>query len=234
MNGLYIAASGAASQVAQLDTVANNLANSNTPGFRRFLNVMQSIEGNGSPYQYAASGGTPMIDMAQGPLVETNNPLDLAITGSAFLTVQTPDGNAYTRNGELQVSPDGTLLAAGHPLLSEAGSTIILPAGAVVIGGDGTINVNNAPIARLQLVDPSHAAMEPAGPSLYRPAGVEKLPPATNSQVHQGFLENPTGSDVSEMVSIVDVSRNYESAMKTIQDIDGNQNQAIQAFTLQA
>jgi len=89
MNGLYIAASGAASQVAQLDTVANNLVNSNTPGFRRFVNVLQSIEGNGSPYQYAASGGTPVVEMAQGPLRETSNPLDVAITGPAFLIVQT-------------------------------------------------------------------------------------------------------------------------------------------------
>lgn len=234
MNGLYIAASGAAGQVAQMDTVANNLANSNTPGFRRFLNVMQSIEGNGSPYQYAASGGIPVIDMAQGPLVETNNPLDVAITGSAFFTVQTPNGNAYTRNGQLQVAPDGTLLAAGHPVLSEAGSTIILPGGPVVIGGDGSVSVDNAPIARLQLVDPSGTTIEPAGPGLYRPSGAENLPSATSSQVHQGFLENPTGSDVTEMVSIMDISRNYESAMKTIRDIDNDQNQAIQAFTLQA
>lgn len=234
MNGLYIAASGAASQVAEIDAVANNLANSNTPGFRRFLNVMQSIEGNGSPYEYAASGGTPVIDMAQGPLQETNNPLDVAITGSAFLVVRTPDGNAYTRNGELQVAPDGTLQAAGQPVLREGGGTIIMPAGPVVIGGDGSISVNGAPVAKLQLVDPSRSTMEPVGSSLYRPVGDEPLPLATNSQIHQGFVENPTGSNIAEMVSMMDVSRNYESAMKAIHDIDDNQNQTIQALTLQA
>ena len=234
MNGLYIAASGAASQVAQLDTVANNLVNSNTPGFRRFVNVLQSIEGNGSPYQYAASGGTPVVDMAQGPLRETSNPLDVAITGPAFLIVQTPHGNAYTRNGELEVAGDGKLLAAGQPVLGESGSTITMPAGPVAIGSDGSINVNSLPVGKLQLADPSHVTMEPMGSSLYKPVGDQPLPPATNSQIHQGFLEDPTGSDAAEMVSIMDVSRNYESAMKSIHAIDDNQNQAIQAFTLNA
>src|SRR3989442_1248906 len=99
MNGLYVVASGAASQLAGIDVAANNLANLNTPGYRRFMSVMESVEGNGSPYQFAQSDPSPRVDMTQGPLKATNNPLDVAITGSAFFPVQTPDGIAYTRDG---------------------------------------------------------------------------------------------------------------------------------------
>src|SRR5262249_39755108 len=130
MNSIYLAASGAASQLAELNTASNNLANLDTPGYRRFVNVLESVQGNGSPYQYASAGQSSQRDMAQGPLQNTGNPHDIAITGPAFLTVQAPDGStAYTRNGQLEVAGDGTLLAAGHPVLGEGGATIILQPG---------------------------------------------------------------------------------------------------------
>lgn len=236
MNAIYLAASGAASVLCALDTSANNLANANTPGFRRFLPVMQSVAGGQSPYDYAAVGATARIDMAQGPLQATNNPLDLAITGPAFLAVQGPGGLAYTRNGELQVSADGTLLAAGYPVMSTGGAPISIPPGAVMIGGDGSLSVNGQPVAQLMLADPSGIAMIPAGGSLYRAQADATLPPAApaSSQLHQGYLEQATGSETGTMIGMMDAMRGYESAMKAVAAIDSNQNQAIQAFTLNA
>jgi flagellar basal-body rod protein FlgF len=236
MNGLYIAASGAASQLEGLEITANNLANASTPGYRRFIEVMQSVSGNGSPYQFAASGDSPPIDMSQGPIHSTGNPLDIAMTGPGYIAVQTPDGIAYTRNGQLQKTPDGNLLAAGNPVMSATGGTITLAAGPVTIGGDGSISVNGLPAGKIQLGDASGVTMVPAGDSLYKTESGDPLPPlaAGSETVRQGFLESSTGSDIAEMVAMTGVMRNYESAMHAVQAIDENQDRAIQAFTLSA
>jgi flagellar basal-body rod protein FlgF len=236
MNSIYLAASGAASQLAELNTVSNNLANLDTPGYRRFVNVLESVQQpDGSPYQYASAGQTSQLDMGQGPLQGTGNPLDVAVTGPAFLTVQAPDGStAYTRNGQMEKGNDGTLLAAGHPVLTPTGGTIILKPGPLSIGSDGTLNVDGQPAGQIALADPTGVTMMPDGDSLYRPADGSALPPATNSQLHQGMLEHATGSEVGEMTSMMEGMRNYESAMNTVHEVDQNQSQAIQAFTLQA
>ena len=235
MNSIFIAASGAASQAASLDTVSNNLANLDTPGYRRFINVLDSVQGNGSPYQYASTAQTSQIDMAQGPLQDTGNPLDVGITGPAFLTVQAADGStAYTRNGSLSVSEDGTLMAAGHPVIGDGGSPILVQPGPLTIGSDGAVSVAGQPMGRLGLADPTDITMIPKGTSLYLPSDASTLPPATNSQVHQGMLEHSTGTEMGEMVATMNAMRNYESAMNTVHSIDSNQSQAIQAFTLQA
>jgi flagellar basal-body rod protein FlgF len=234
MNGLYLAASGAAAGLQTLDFVTSNLANLSTPGFRRILAATQAVTGNGSPYEYAETPATASIDMHQGPLQATGNPLDVAITGSGFLVVQTPDGYAYTRNGELQVSETGELMAAGAPVVGEGGGTITLTPGTISVGGDGTINVNGQPRGRIALADPSGLTLTPIGQGLYRPAGGAVLPLGGVGQFHQGFVERSTGSEVAQMVSMMSVSRSYESSMKAVQVIDENHSRTIDAFTLNA
>jgi flagellar basal body rod protein FlgG len=234
MNGLYLAASGAASTLTGLDTAADNLANLNTPGFRRFQNIVESVNGNQTPYQYALNAG-PALDLSQGPMQGTSNPMDVAISGPGFMVVQTPTGNAYTRNGTLHVESDGTLTASGYPVLNQAGAPInIGQGGNVLIGGDGTLSVNGQPGGQIAMADPAGTEMVPAGASLYRTANGEVLPPATNSQMHQGFLEGSAGSEMGTMVSMLSMMRNYDASMKAVHAIDTNQNQAIQAFTLTA
>jgi len=235
MNGLYMAASGAASQLAGLDVAASNLANASTPGFRRLFNVVESLSGNGSPYEYAATPVSAQLDMSQGPIKATDDPLDIAITGPAFITVETPDGPAYTRNGQLQLGADGSLSAAGYPIAGQTGGTITLPPGQISIGGDGSISVNGVPSAQIALADPTGQELEPTGGGLYRPTNGESLPAATSgSQVHQGYVETSTVSEIEQMVGMMGQMRSYESTMKAITSIDNNQDQAIQAFTVQA
>jgi flagellar basal-body rod protein FlgF len=234
LNGVFLAASGAASLLDGLGTAADNLANLNTPGFRRFQNVIESVGGNGTPYQYAASA-PPAIDLSQGPMQSTGDPLNVAISGPAFMTVQTPNGNAYTRNGTLHVESDGTLTAAGYPVLNPAGQTINLGKGGnVIIGDDGSLDINGLPSGQIAMADPTGAQMMPAGASLYRTADGAALPPATNSQMHQGFIEGCAGSEMGTMVSMLGMMRNYDASMKAVHSIDTNQNAAIQAFTLTA
>ena len=234
MNGLYIAAAGAASQLHQLETVTSNLSNAATPGFRRFIAVLRAVSGNASPFQYAtAEAGT--LDLTQGPIRSTGNPFDVAITGPAFLTLDTPQGPAYTRNGELQLAPDGTLMAAGHPVMGSNGAPLRVGPGPITVATDGSVEAGNIPAGRIGLADPAGIAMESMGGSLYRAANGAPLPAVTGSasQLHQGFVEGSTGSEVGEMVSLMSVMRSYEAAMHSVQSIDENQDRAIQAFTLQ-
>jgi flagellar basal-body rod protein FlgF len=235
MIGLYLAASGAAATLGALSAVADNIANLSTPGFKRILNQAQAVSGNGSPYQFAASGGASTIDTSQGPLQATNNPMDVAVTGTGFITVQGPNGTAYTRNGTLAIQADGTLTAAGYPVLTPAGGTIsIKTTGTPVIGGDGTVSVNGQPVGQIAMAEPDGTKMVALGANLYRGANGEELAPAANSQMHQGFLEGATGSEMGEITSMLSMMRNYESSMKAVQNMDTGQGQVIQAFTLQA
>jgi len=235
MNGLYIAASGAAATLGALSAVADNIANLSTPGFKRMLNEAQAVTGNNSPYQFAAADETPTIDTSQGPLQATNNPMDVGVTGTGFITVQGPNGTAYTRNGTLAVQPDGTLTAAGYPVLTPGGGTIsIKTPGTLMIGGDGSVSVNGKPVGQIAMAEPAGTKMVALGASLYRGANGEELAPATTSQMHQGFLEGATGTEMGQLVSMLSIMRNYEASMKAVQNIDTSQGQVIQAFTLQA
>jgi len=217
-----------------LGTVSDNLANISTPGYRRFQNVIESVTGNGTPYQYAAKSA-PAIDLGQGPMQSTGNPLDVAISGPGFMSVQTQNGVAYTRNGTLHVETDGTLTAGGYPVLNPTGQPInVGQGGNVSIGDDGVLSVNGNPSGQIAMVDPTGAAIIPAGASLYRTTDGSALPPATNSQMHQGYLEGSAGSEMGTMVSMLGMMRNYDASMKAMHAIDTNQNQAIQAFTLTA
>jgi flagellar basal-body rod protein FlgF len=144
--GIFTAVSGAIAQSAKLDTIANNLANVNTPGFKRDSQVFQeyltayekepttitvprvpaSIESfydvQGGDKSYVDAAGT-YTDFSQGGLKSTGNKLDLAIEGDGFLEVGTPDGIRYTRVGSMSVDPDGRLITKqGFPILKEGGA----------------------------------------------------------------------------------------------------------------
>jgi len=235
MIGLYLAASGAAATLGALANVADNIANLSTPGFKRILSEAQSAS-NGTPYQFAVPDSAPVIDNSQGPLQATNNPMDVAVSGSGFMTVQGPNGTAYTRNGTLAIQADGTLTAAGYPVLTAGGGTIsIKTPGSIVVGHNGSVSVNGTKVGQIALAEPQPGEkIISLGASLYRAANGEELAPATNSQLEQGFLEGATGSEMGELTSMLSMMRNYEASMKAVQNMDTGQNQVIQAFTLQA
>ncbi len=235
MNGLYLAASGAASTLASLETATTNLTNATTPGFRRLFTVVQAMSGDGSPYEYAVSGGSPAIDMAQGPVNRTGNPLDVGLTGPGFITVQTPNGEAYTRDGELSVAPNGTLMAAGYPVATSGGGALTLTPGTITINRSGLVSVNGDALGQIALGDPSGVQMEPIGRGLYVPVGGGELPAgAPGTEFHQGFLEGSTGTLVGSMLAVMNAMRSYQAAMNAVHSINNDQQRAIQTLTMQA
>jgi flagellar basal-body rod protein FlgF len=168
-SGYYAACTALVARTQALDTIANNLANASTVGYRAAQNIFSSVladagSTSGSPVNQAINNfgilsGTT-LDLSQGAMQKTGNDLDLAVQGSGFFVVQTANGPMYTRNGSFQVSGKGQLVTAtGDAVMGDKGVIPMLP-GPISISDDGTISSNGAVAGKLKLVK------FPAGTSL--------------------------------------------------------------------
>lgn len=224
-SGLYAACTALVSRTQALDTVANNLANASTVGFRAERNVFSSVLATAdsaevSPLNQAMNNfgilsGTT-LDQSQGALQKTGNELDLGIEGPGYFVVQTADGPLYTRNGAFQVSSKGQLVtSAGNAVMGEKGVITVLP-GPVSISADGTISSNGAVSGKLRVVDfPSGTQLQSVGNSYYAaPAGTAT--PSTASNVRQGMLESSNVNPISSMVELVTIQRSAEMMQRAL------------------
>jgi flagellar basal-body rod protein FlgF len=224
-SGYYAACAGLRAQTQALEVVANNLANINTGGYRgqqpTFHSLLANASGTGSnPLNRAINdfnvlGGTRM-DLSQGNLDRTGNPLDLAIEGSGFFAVQTPAGTLYTRKGNFQVSASGQLTTSGgDPVLGTEGP-ITLPSGTVTISPDGTLSVNGAVAATLRVVEfAAGTSPTPVGPASYSVPSSALQPPA-GSNVRQGMLESSNVNSVTATVDLIMVQRHAEMLQRAL------------------
>jgi len=224
-SGYYAACAGMMTRTDALDTIANNLANVSTPGFRAshnsFSAVLASADDeplsalNQDVNEYGYLGGT-RIDTTQGTLVPTGNELDMAIDGAGYFEVQTGGGTVYTRGGNFRVSPLGQLItAAGDPVLGEAGPITIVGE-PVSVSTDGTISVNGAISGRLKLAEfPEGTQFESLGNAYYKaPAGTAV--DATNTKVRQGQLENSNVNPIISVVELITAQHQVESMRRTL------------------
>jgi len=224
-SGYYAACAGMMTRTEALDTIANNLANVSTPGFRASHNSFSAAlaTANDSPLsalnqdanEYGSLSGT-QLDTAQGALVPTGNPLDLAIEGSGYFAAQTAAGPVYTRGGNFRLSPQGQLLtSAGDPVLGEGGPVTIVGE-PVSISTDGTISVNGAVAGRLKLAEfPLGTQLQSLGNSYYKaPLDVEVA--AANTKVRQGQLESSNVNPITSVVELITAQHEVESMRRTL------------------
>jgi len=243
--GVISAAFGALTQERRFEIIANNLANAATAGFKRdrltFADLLHppSPRTSGKPQAepaVSASGLMPVgfgpnwdasrvrvtslwPDLMQGGLEETGNPLDVAIEGSGFFRLQTPQGTRYTRRGSFALAKDGTLVSQdGYPVLGAGNQKITISGqGTINIGRDGTVSAGGQQAGRLELAQfPEGAPLEKAGDSLFAANG-DPGPPTQSYLVRQGSLELSNVNTVEEMVSMVDALRQYETYQKMLQ-----------------
>lgn len=239
--GLYIAASGMiASQVRQ-DQIANDLANVSTTGYkadrsaqRSFGDLLLSERTTGDPVGRVGLGaGIAEIrtDLTPAPLKQTDETLDVGIDGPGFLTVETPQGARYTRNGQLALSADGTLVSAnGLPVLGADGKHLVVGGkGALVIAADGTISAGNNVLGKLGLVTLTDTAKQ--GDTLF--IGTPGAAPAETA-LRQGFLEASGVNAASTMIEMITSLRSFESAQRVIRAIDDTLGRGIQAAAIGA
>lgn len=230
-SGLYAACAGLMARTESLDTIASNLANSSSAGFRGQRNVFGSVLAEASHHgrlsalnqvtnSYGVLSGTEM-DPTQGTLTQTGNDLDVALEGPGYFKVQTANGPAYTRNGSFQVSSTGQLTtAAGDPVLGESGSSITLPPGPVQVSSDGTVSAGSTIVAKLKIVTfPASAMLNSRGASNYTASASEEQP-APGTTVRQGAVENSNVSPVEGVVQLISAQRSAETMRRVLSLLD--------------
>src|SRR5271166_1618864 len=199
-SGYYAAMTGLVARTQALDTAAANLANAQTPGYRAereyFRSVLLGPDALDSQLGQTVNNfgllGGDRLNLGQGALQQTSNPLDLAIEGEGFFQVQTPNGLRYTRDGSFHRSQTGQLVtAAGEPVMSASGQTIAVPPGEVTVGADGVLSVAGGTVATVGVFTfPAGAQMTPEGANRYlSPVGIAPAI-SKNAAVHQGAIES--------------------------------------------
>jgi len=226
-SGYYAACTALVARTQALDTVANNIANSSTVGFRAERNVFSSVladaenSSSTSPLNpvlnsYGILSGT-MADTTQGALEKTGNDLDLAIEGKGYFVVQTANGPMYTRNGAFQVSSKDQIETSSGDLVMGDKGPITVPDGKIAISEDGTISSDGAVVGKIKVVEfPVGTELANTGNSLYSaPANAKPIAP-TESTVRQGALESSNVNAVSSMIQLVEAQRNAEMMQRAL------------------
>ena len=236
---IYLSMAGAKATMQRQDTLAHNLANVSTPGFRAELAAFRAVpvEGGGASTRVYALETTPGYDATPGPISGTGRNLDVAMQGGAWLAVQGLDGTeAYTRGGSLDVSADGTLVTrSGLTVLGDGGPIQVPPNVALGIGSDGTISATGAngrstSVGRLKLVTPE-TPLTRGTDGLFRAADGE-LPADATARVQDGALEGSNVSAVETMISMIAAARQFEAQMKLLQTAEGDEKAAAQLLSM--
>ena len=218
-NSLTIVLSRQSVLSRQMDVIATNLANLETAGFKAenmiFTELLeQTAEGEVLSLVHDVSF---VRDLSEGPMVGTQNPLDLAIHGQGYFVVDTPDGERYTRHGVFQLDDGGQIVTTeGHPVLNNGGAPIVVPldTSTITITRDGTISADAEEIGQIKLVSfESPQALSKIGSGLYE--AIDQTPTTDpDSEVLQGMVENSNVKGVVEMTRMIDTVRSYQAAAK--------------------
>jgi len=211
-------------------SIANNLANVDTTGFKKERVFGRIVDD-------AVAAAESMTDRTQGDITPTGNALDVAVQSDAFLVVQTPDGERLSRGGSLRLDEQRRLVTVqGHLVLGQDGP-ITLPEGDVGIGRDGVITVQpppggdrtittgnptarrNAAVLRLETVA-ANTTLQHAGGGLFIPAATRTAATADKRQVMQGALEASNVNAIESLTEMIDTVRAYADVQKSISVMD--------------
>jgi flagellar basal-body rod protein FlgF len=198
----------------QMDIVANNIANVNTTGFKSSDVLFQDYLEKPTPQftHHMVLDRATIRNTTQGPLLQTANPLDIAISGQGYFAVETPQGVQYTRQGSFQMDATGTLVTPdGYPVLSGGGSSITIPTNAkeIAIGNDGTISTDAGNLGKLQVMKfANEQGMKETGSGFY--TSDEQPEVDESSQLNQGMVESSNVKSVLEMTHVMEISRTYQ------------------------
>lgn len=225
---IYTALSGMRGALARQTTTANNLANANTTGFRSEMSSATALRLRGQGFETRAQASQEVVaaNMQQGTVTETGRDLDIAIQGDALLAVQAADGSeAYTRRGDLQVSPSGLVTTGdGRPVLAESGPLTLPPADSVRIGDDGVVWIVPTggdpsvpqPIDRLKLVTPIGSPVRKGLDGLFRVENDGALPSDPQARIIPRSLEGSNVNSSQALIDMIEASRSWDNQINLI------------------
>ena len=236
---IYLSTSGAKASMQRQETLANNLANVSTVGFRAELQAFRAVpvQGSGASTRVYALETTTGYDPTPGVVTATGRNLDVAVKGNSWLAVQALDGTeAYTRAGSLDVSADGTLVnRSGLQILGDGGPIQLPPNSEVSIAADGSIsaraaNGSSGVVGKLKLVTPE-VPLQRGADGLFRGAEGDQLPLDASARVESGALEGSNVSPVENMVAMIAAARQFEAQMKMMQAAEADEKAAEQLLS---
>ncbi|MDX2426778.1 MAG: flagellar basal-body rod protein FlgF [Cycloclasticus sp.] len=243
-SSLYVAMSGAKQAMMAQAVNSHNLANANTTGFKADLSQFRSmpVYGPGHPSHVYAMAERPGIDFENGTMQQTGRELDVAIKGEGWIAVQTGDGSeAYTRAGDLRITPTGLLTTGtGLPVLGGGGPVILPEAEKIEIGSDGTISIiplgdtaaTLSAIDRIKLVSPELADMTKGKDGLFRLSNGLEAEASAKVRLVSGAVEGSNVSVVSAMVSMIELARNFELQVKMMKTVSDNEASSAQLMRI--
>lgn len=217
-------------QENRMTQIANNLANVDTNGYKKedvtFWEMLFTATDN---RQRVGKAVRVITDHSQGSLAATGNKLDFSISGEGYFKILTPDGFAYTRNGNFTLNSTGQLTTMDGDLVMGQGGAIILKNDQIQVGRDGLITADGKSINQLSLVSFSgQDDLVKRGHNLFVTKGNAGGGRVVESpSIQQGFLEKSNVNMVAEMTEMIDLQRAYQTQQKIIQTIDDLNGQAI-------
>lgn len=240
---IYVAMSGASQALDQQATIANNLANASTTGFRAQLSAYRSV-----PVETATSGtdttrtyaltSNPGTDFTPGAVEKTGNPLDVALQGNGWIAVQTASGEeAYTRAGNMHVDQNGQLVTGtGQQVVGNGGPIAIPPRAKIDIAEDGTISAlgageaatNVTVVDKIKLVNPPEGALTRGDDGLFHTATGQPAPADATLRLMSGAVEGSNVNPVQAMVQMIDNARSFQMHMKMLDMASSNEQSANQ------
>lgn len=238
IDGIYLSTAGGLVQEAKHSAIANNVANANTPGFKKERLIFETRLTEAMQRAAAPSSGDIRIsesytDFAQGSLSATNNPLDLAIQGEGFFTVTDGREKFYTRAGGFALDAQSRLTTADgkYLVLDESGQPIVAQGEEIRVAEDGTVLTRTAGetsragkialVTFKELVDKAPGLskiLEHAGDGNLRYKGNQVT--AAEGSIKQGFIEQSTVNIVEEMAAMIQCYRAFEANMQAIRAQD--------------
>ncbi len=237
VNGLYTASRAMSNILAKQDINAQNLANTNTNGFKlaRLVNTSQVTVGRNDEGKLSQREYQQLSEVAtsftQGPMVRTGNNFDLALSNSGFFKIESDDGIRYTRNGTFSMNGYGDLVTlSGKQVLDQDGGPINLKGEQVQFMEDGGIFVDGKKTATLGVVDfPNVKKLQYGADGLFNNPDPDGNPvkPADAISVRQGFLEGSNVDPVSTMVTMMAEYRNYEADQRALKAVDETLAKAV-------
>ena len=233
---IYTSMTGAKHLMYRQDTLAQNLANANTTGYRADTVALRAVpaQGQEAGTRVFTVETTIGADFAPGPMQATGRPLDVAVQGSGWIAVQALDGNeAYTRAGNLPVGADGTLqLPNGLPVLGDGGPITVPADATLTVAPDGTVSAKSAgaptvnQVGRIKLVDPDAAELVKGSDGLFRLRSGEPAEAADTVRLAEGTLEGSNVNVVDAMIGMIAAARQFEMQMKLLSTAEQNEAKA--------
>ncbi|MGE0557194.1 MAG: flagellar basal-body rod protein FlgF [Burkholderiales bacterium] len=240
---IYVAMTGAKHTMLQQATVANNLANATTTGFRAQTAALRAapVIGEGLPTRTFVVDSTPGADFRPGAIQHTGRDLDIAIEGRGWIAVQAADGSeAYTRSGSLEPNANGVLQTRGGlNVMGDGGPLSVPPDTRISIARDGTVSTvpeGNRPtqvstLGRIKLVNPDENLLVRGSDGLFRMRDGSAAPADNQVRVAGAALEGSNVNVVEAMVTMITLARQFDMQVKMMQNAEGNAQHADQVLS---